>query len=94
MRIEKEKFDSTLTPLIGFVEDNILSDGSIALLIIVGNAPKQSNVMVMFLVVICPFAYNVIMCRPSMNNMKTISSTYLLPIKFSKEDGVGVVHGY
>ena len=53
MRIEKEKLDPAPTSLFGFAGDRVFPEGSITLSVIVGDAPKQSTLMVKFLVVKC-----------------------------------------
>ena len=49
--------------------------------------------MIKFLVVKCPSVYNVILGQPSLNNLKAITSTYHLAMKFPTDGGVGVVRG-
>jgi hypothetical protein len=56
-----------------------------------GTAPRLSTVMVDFLVVDRPFAYNTIIGRPTLNKLKAATSTYNLMMKFPTEEGVGEV---
>ena len=93
MGIEKEKLDPTPTLLLGFVENKVLPKRSIILQVIARDTLKQSTVMVKFLMVKFHSVYNMIAGRPSLNNMKIITSTYHLDMKFSTEYGVGVVRG-
>ena len=46
-----------------------------------------------FLVVDCPFSYNVIIRRPTLNCWKATTSTYFLKVKFLTENGIGEVKG-
>ena len=46
-----------------------------------------------FLVVDCPFSYNVIIGRPTLNCWKAAMSTYFLKVKFLIENGIGEVKG-
>ena len=46
-----------------------------------------------FLVVDCPFSYNVIIRRPTLNCWKAATSTYFLKVKFLTENGIGEVKG-
>ena len=46
-----------------------------------------------FLVVDCPFSYNVIIGRPTLNCWKAATSTYFLKVKFLTENGIGEVKG-
>ena len=56
-------------------------------------APKQATIMVDFLMVNRPFAYNAIIGCPSLNKLKAATSTYHLKMKFPTEEGVGEVKG-
>lgn len=69
----------------------MLPKGCITLLVTTGDAPNQSTIMVKFLVVKCPSVYNVILGRPALNNMKAITSTHHLAMKFLIEGGIEVV---
>ena len=46
-----------------------------------------------FLVVDCPFLYNVIIGRPTLNRWKATMSTYCLKVKFPIKNGIGEVKG-
>ena len=46
-----------------------------------------------FLVVDCPFSYNVNIRRPTLNCWKAATSTYFLKVKFLTENGIGEVKG-
>ncbi|XP_059450872.1 uncharacterized protein LOC132181637 [Corylus avellana] len=59
----------------------------------VETAPRQSIIMVDFLVVDRPSAYNVIIGWLALNKLKVVTSTYHLKMKFSTEEGVGEVKG-
>ena len=67
--------------------------GTISLSVVVGAYPRQITKDVNFLVVDCPFSYNVIIGRPTLNSWKTVTSTYHLSVKFPTEHGVGQVQG-
>ena len=41
----------------------------------------------------CPFSYNVIIGRPTLNRWKATMSTYCLKVKFPIENGIGEVKG-
>jgi hypothetical protein len=55
--------------------------------------PRLSTVMVDFLVIDRPSAYNAIMGRPALNKLRAVTSTYHLMMKFPTEEGVGEVRG-
>ncbi|XP_059446567.1 uncharacterized protein LOC132178131 [Corylus avellana] len=67
--------------------------GLISLPVTAGTAPKQATIIVDFLVVDRPFAYNTSIGRPSLNKLRAITLTYHLKMKFLTEDGVGEVRG-
>jgi hypothetical protein len=71
----------------------VLPTGTIALRLTAGSAPKEKTVMVDFLVVDRPSAYNAIVGRPTLNKLMAATSTYHLKMKFPTEYGVGVVRG-
>jgi hypothetical protein len=55
--------------------------------------PRLSTVMVDFLVIDQPSAYNAIVGRPALNKLRVTTSTYHLTMKLPIEEGVGVVRG-
>ncbi|KAK4386298.1 hypothetical protein Sango_2500400 [Sesamum angolense] len=54
-----------------------------------GEVPLRRTCVLKFLVVDIPFAYNVILGRPTLNSFRAIISTYHMKIKFPVERGVG-----
>ena len=50
---------------------------------------KQVTISVKFFVVDCPSAYNIIIGRPTLNKLSTVTSTYHLLIGFPTEHGIG-----
>jgi hypothetical protein len=65
----------------------------ISIPVIAGIVPMQATIMVDFLVVDQPFAYNAIMGCLSLNKLKVETSTYHLKMKFLIDEGVGEVKG-
>lgn len=78
-------------PFLGFAGDRIYPVGTIPLLVTMGSAPNQITTMVKFLVDDYPSTYHAIIRCTTLNNMKAVTSTYHLKIKFSADDGVGEV---
>lgn len=70
------------TPLMGFARENAFLEGSIQRLFTVGEAPNRSTIVVNFLMIKSPFAYNAILGRPTLNALRAATSTYHLMIKF------------
>ena len=63
----------------------------ITLSMTIGGAPAQTIRIVNFLVVDHPSVYNVIIGRPTLNDMRAITSTYHLVMKFPTNFGIGVI---
>ncbi|CAL9019077.1 unnamed protein product [Prunus brigantina] len=67
--------------------------GSIHLPISIGAAPQRRTITTPFLIIDCPTAYNVILGRPAMAQMKVFISTHMLLLKFPTPYGTGTVRG-
>ena len=93
MGINRDRIKPFGPPLVGFGGEYVYLEEIISLPLTVGNAPKVSTVMVDFLVVDRPFAYNAIISRPGLNKLRATTSTYHLMMKFPTEEGVGEVKG-
>jgi len=78
-------------PFLGFAGDRVYPVGTLPLLVTVGSAPYQITTVVKFLVDDYPSTYHTIIGCTTLNNMKAVTSTYHLQIKFSADDGVGEV---
>jgi hypothetical protein len=72
MQFGRENLQPVTSPLIDFARDKVHPIGTIDLPITAGIPPIQTIVMVSFLVVNCPSAYNAILGRTSLNKMKVI----------------------
>ncbi|KAK6137891.1 hypothetical protein DH2020_028349 [Rehmannia glutinosa] len=81
------------TPLMGFGGSEVVPLGTIDLPTSLGEAPCRKTIMIKYLVVEAPFAYNVIMGRPGLNQFQAVVSTYHLKMKFPTTGGVGEVRG-
>jgi hypothetical protein len=66
---------------------------SIDLPMTAGTYPRQKVIMVKFLIVDRVSAYNTIIGRTALNELKAVTSTLHLCMKFSTKEGVGVVKG-
>jgi len=58
-----------------------------------GTYPRQKVIMVRFLTVDKPSAYNAFFGRTALNDLKVVTLTPHLSMKFPTEEGVGVVKG-
>ncbi|RWW43356.1 hypothetical protein BHE74_00051002 [Ensete ventricosum] len=79
---------STLT---GFIGDFVSPTGATTIPITFGGEPRSKTLMVPFMVVKLPSAYNAIIGRLTLNRLKAIVSTYHRLLKFSTRAGVGEV---
>ncbi|KAL2226260.1 UNVERIFIED_CONTAM: Retrovirus-related Pol polyprotein from transposon gypsy [Sesamum indicum] len=88
MGLDNVKLAPVKTPLVGFGGSEVESPGMIDLLVSMGEEPRRKTLMVTFLVVDTPFAYNVILGRPGLNSFRAIVSTFHLKMKFPTPNGV------
>ncbi|RRT57782.1 hypothetical protein B296_00041862 [Ensete ventricosum] len=71
---------STLT---GFTGEFVSPMGAAMILVTFGGEPRSKTLMVLFMVVKLPSAYNAIIGRSTLNRLKTVVSTYHRLLKFS-----------
>ena len=93
MGIGRERLEPISTLLRGFSGEKVLPMGSIQLVLTLGDPPCQATATARFLVVDAPSAYNMMLGRPSLNEIKAIPSAYYLMIKFPTISRVGMVRG-
>ncbi|GAV74316.1 hypothetical protein CFOL_v3_17796 [Cephalotus follicularis] len=93
LRIAVDQLKPVKTPLVGFAGEMVHPLGSIDLSVVVGTAPRQTQVQMTFLVVDTPSPYNAIIGRPRLNLMEAIVSTRHLLMKFPITFGVGEARG-
>nr|XP_009387907.1 PREDICTED: uncharacterized protein LOC103974748 [Musa acuminata subsp. malaccensis] len=79
--------------LTGFTYKSILPLGTTVLPLTLGEAPRTKTVMITFLVVDLPTAYNAILGRPTLNKLRAVISTYHRTVKFPTRAGVGEAKG-
>ncbi|KAL2226624.1 UNVERIFIED_CONTAM: Retrovirus-related Pol polyprotein from transposon [Sesamum indicum] len=91
MGLENIRLELVKTPLVGFGGSEVASLGMVELPVSMGDEPKRKTTMVKFLVVDTPFAYNVILGRPSLNLFRAVISTYHIKVKFPTEREIGEV---
>ena len=80
-------------PVYGFTGDSVVLLGVILLSMTLEEYPRQSCVMADFLVIDQPSAFNAILRRPSLRELRAITSIYHLLMKFLTPQGVGEVKG-
>lgn len=80
-------------PLQGFTGDFVQLMGAITLSVLVRKAPRIVETMANFLVVKAPSTYNAILGCLTLNNLRKVTSTYHIKMKFPTDLRVGEVHG-
>ncbi|XP_062170531.1 uncharacterized protein LOC133876266 [Alnus glutinosa] len=93
MGVPREKVVPVSCQLQGFAGEKVLPLGSIDLLMTAGTYPRQKVILVKFLIVDKVSAYNAIIGRTALNDLKAVTSTPHLSMKFPTEEGVEVVKG-
>ncbi|KAJ8483716.1 hypothetical protein OPV22_016201 [Ensete ventricosum] len=87
--------DLDLTPLTstftGFIGDFVSPLGTTTIPVTFGGEPRSKTLLVSFMVVKLPSAYNAIIGRPTLNRLRTVVSTYHRILKFPTRVGVGEV---
>ena len=78
LRLEPKWLQPFKSLLVSFNGDQIYPKGIISLRVIAGTHPAQITKQVDFLIVDCPSFYNVIPGWPTLNRLKTATSTYCL----------------
>ena len=91
MGLGLHQFTPTPTHLYGFTGDSLTPVGSIKLAMTVGTYPRISIVMANFLVVDCPLAFNAVSGRPTLKELRVVTSTHDLLMKFPMSNRVGQV---
>ncbi|KAK3036832.1 hypothetical protein RJ639_031310 [Escallonia herrerae] len=93
MNIQPDRLQKIDTPLYGLSNHPVVCEEIIALLVTVGAPPTQAKLMLDFMVVLIPSAYNAILGRTALNQLRAVVSTYHMKMKFPTENGVGEVKG-
>ena len=93
LRLDPKRLQPFKSPLVSFSGDRIYPKGIISLLVTAGTHPAQVTTQVDFLIVDCPFSYNVILGRPTLNRLKAATLTYYLKVKFPTPHGIGEIRG-
>ena len=83
----------TTSPLYGFTGDSVIPERTIKLAITLREPPRTMTVMIDFLMVKCPSAFNGVLGRPLLNALKVVTSIHCLTMKFPTAAGIGQVQG-
>lgn len=93
MGIRLNRLRPSPTRLKGFSSEAIKPAGSITLLVTMGQGDNMVRTMTDFFITKAQSSYNAILGRPSLNNLKVVTSTYHLKMNFPTKVDVGEVRG-
>ncbi|KAK0586997.1 hypothetical protein LWI29_015920 [Acer saccharum] len=93
LNLKNPCYNSYTTPLYGFTGDSVMPIKTHILPVIIGEAPLQQNIMIEFIMVDTPSAYNVILGRPFLSGIRGVLSIYHNDLKFPVGTKVGEVRG-
>ncbi|XP_075492469.1 uncharacterized protein LOC142530521 [Primulina tabacum] len=93
MDLQGYQLETVETALFGFAGHAFYPEGEIVLPLTLGTRELKKMVMTIFTVVDAPSSYNIILGRPTMNELRAVASTYHQKIKFSVGSQVGEVWG-
>ena len=91
MDLTKSELRPSTSSLYDFTRDHVIPKGLIKLAMIIGEHPRVSTVMIEFLVVNCPSAFNEVIGRLLLKALKVMTSIYHLTMKFPTVEGTGQV---
>jgi hypothetical protein len=87
--ISRDRIKPFGSPLVGFMGEQVQTMKVISLPITCGASPRDSTIIADFLVIDQPSAYNAIIGRPALKQLRAITSTYHLMMKFPTKNGIG-----
>ncbi|XP_073304552.1 uncharacterized protein [Primulina huaijiensis] len=93
MDLHEYQLEAVETALFGFDGHAVYPEGEIILPLTLGTGDLRKTVVTVFTVVDAPSSYNIILGRPTMNEMRAVASTYHQKIKFPVRGHVGEVKG-
>ena len=92
--LKRADLTSMTCPLYRFTRDSLIPEGTIKLAVTLGEPPWTATVMIDFLTVKCPSAFNEVLSRLLLKALKTVMSIYYLTMKFPTTAGIGQVQGW
>ena len=81
------------SPLYGFTGDSVIPERTIKLAITLGETSLMVTVMIDFLAVKCPSAFNGVLSKPLLKALKVVMSIHYLTMKFPTAVGIGQFQG-
>ena len=83
----------TTCPLYKFTGDCVIPAGTMKLAITLGEPTRTATMMIDFLAVKCPSAFNGVLSKPLLKALKEVTSIHCLTIKSPIAVGIGQVRG-
>ncbi|VFQ71635.1 unnamed protein product [Cuscuta campestris] len=93
MGLKNELLKRVRTPLSGFTGDIIDSEGLVEVMVTFGDGEHKKTIPVEFLVVRLLGSHNLILGRPALEDLDSVTSVKYLSMKFPTDSGVGVCRG-
>ena len=93
MRLKVNGLKPSSNPIYIFIGDFVIPLGVISLPMTLGEYPRQFCVMADFLAINQPLAFDAVLGKPSLRELKAITSIHHLLMKFSTSHRVGEVKG-
>jgi hypothetical protein len=90
MKIDRGKIVPARHSLVGFLGEQLFPFRSIELPVMVRTYPSQKTIMVKFLLIDRPSGYNAILPKLALNEIKAVTLTLYLSIKFPTQEGIRV----
>jgi hypothetical protein len=92
-KIDHRKIVPARHSLRGFSGEQVFQFGSIELSVMAGTYPRKKTIMVKFMVINQPSGFNANLERTLLNELKAITLTPHVSMKFATEEGIGVQKG-
>ena len=93
MKLSVKDLEPCNQTIYGFSGEGLAPAGMIKLPVTTGTAPASRTLLATFVVVDCPSAYNAVIGRPILVELRAIISMWHLAMKFPTDAGVGCVLG-
>ena len=91
MKLPVKDLEPCNQTIYGFSEEGHAPARSIRLPITAGTTPTNRTLLTTFIVVDCPLAYNAVIGRPILVDLRAVTSIWHLAMKFPTDAGIGCV---
>ncbi|XP_022143643.1 uncharacterized protein LOC111013504 [Momordica charantia] len=93
LRWERDQLKPSSTPLVGFAGESVTVEGCSSLPVTLGEGEHQVTSIVEFMVIDRTSAYNTILGRPFIHQLKAIPSTYHQMMKYLTASRMATIRG-